>query len=777
MTDLRYAVRALWRTPTLTLLVLLILALGIGSTTAIFTVANGVLFRPLPFAEPDRLVQFGTTGVLEFKAYRDQSRSFASLISYTVVNKNVRGDGEPERVTAVTAEAGLFDLLGVRALSGRTFSARDPRDVVVVGESFWQRRSGGRPIQDWKIVLDGEPYTVIGILPRSLSFPSSGTPADVWIPAELPRTDNWFQRIDAAVGRMNPGITVDAARAELTSIAQRLEPLSASNPGRTVTIVPLTDAVVGRSRTSVLTLVGAVGMVLLVACANVANLLLARAEARRRDVAIRTALGAGRGRLARQFLTESVLLVSTASAGAMLVAVLGVRMLVTLGASQIPRAAEIGVDWTTFLFVLAIGSLTAIVFGLVPALHSLRSDVVDALNAISSRTSPGRRSSVVTRALVVVEVALALVLLTGAGLLMRAFIALDQAPLGIAANHVLTLRIESRGLLPTADTAIEPGQPTPQGRYFRDIEQRVLRIPGVRAAGFVARLHVQSPGNLGQFTIADGASSSERGTAARLRDVTPGYFRTLGIPLRSGRLFTEQGTGILVNETLARSAFPGQNPIGRVLNRGTIVGVVADVRQRLRVPAEPEIYTPLSRMTYSAATLVVQSDVAVEPLVASLRTAIAEINPNQPVFDVRTMEAVVAAAHDDVDLSLAVIGSFAALAFVLAVAGIYGVLSFAVEVRRTEFGIRLALGADAGRVLRLVLTQGGVLILIGVISGIAGAVMLTRFLRALLYEVTPTDPVTFTGATLLLVTVAVLACLEPARRAMRVDPMIVLRQG
>ena len=596
MTDLRYSVRALISTPAVTLMVLLILALGIGATTAIVTVANAVLLRPLPFANPDRLVQFGTIGVLEFKAYREQSRTFESLVSYTTVNKNLRDGAEPERITAVAAEPGLFNLLGVAAVSGRTFSSDDPVNVAVVSESFWQRRSSGRALHDWTIVLDGEPFMVIGVLPRSESFPISASAADLWIPAPLPRTDNWFQRIDAAVGRLNEGITIDAARAELTSIARRLEPLSNSNPGRSLSIVPLTDAVVGRSRTSVLTLLAAAAMVLLIACANVANLLLARAETRRREVAIRIALGAGRRRLARQFLTESLLLATAASATALFVAFACTRMLVTIGATQIPRAAEIGLDWTTVFFLIAIGGLTAVLFGLVPALHAMKPDVAAVLNAVSSRTSAGRRTNGVSQTLVVSEVALAFVLLSGAGLLLRAFVSLEHVPVGVAGEHALTLRIESRGLLPAQADVIAPGQrTTAQGRYFRDIEERVVQIPGVRAAGFVTRLHLQSPGNRGQFTIAGAPPASETGTTARLRDATPGYFRALGIPLRTGRFFTEHEPGILVNEAFARAFFPGQDPISRALNRGTIVGVVGDVRQSLRVPAEPEIYTSLDR--------------------------------------------------------------------------------------------------------------------------------------------------------------------------------------
>lgn len=778
MRDVRYAIRALLSTPAVTFTALLVLALGIGATTAIFSVANAVLFRPLPFGDPERLVQFGTMGILEFQAYREQSRSFDSLVSYSVVNKNLQDAAGPERITAVAAERGLFDLLVVWPLAGRTFTHADATNVAVVSEGFWRRRFGAdASLDDRKIVLDGEPYTVIGILPGWFQFPYRATMTDVWIPMELLRTENWFQRIDVAVGRVKAGVTIEAAGAELRTIAQQLEPLSRSNPERTVPMIPLTEAVVGRSRAGVLTLLGAVAMVLLIACANVANLLLARAEARKREVVVRTALGAGHAHLLRQFLTESILLGLAASGAAVFIALAGTRVLATLAASQIPRSFEIGLDWTAFLFLLAIGVGTGIAFGLVPALHALKSDVSGLLNAMSGRSSQGRGAVAINKGLVVAEIALAFILLTGAGLLLRAFLYLEQTPTGIVREQVLTLRLETRGLLPRQAPSAEAGFATSaQGRYFRAIEERVMQIPGVRAAGFVTRLHLQSPGNTAQFSIVGRPQPpNQPGAPVRLREASPGYFRALGVPLRAGRLFTDRDPGIVVNEALVRAHFPGEDPIGRVLSRGTIVGVVGDVRQSLRLPPEPELYSALARTSYSAATLVVSASMPPDGLVGPLRAAIREINPNQTVFDVKTIDDVIRASHADVDLSLWLIGLFAGLAFVLSMAGIYGVISYGVAARRKEFGIRLALGADAGRLRRMVLAQGGLLIGTGVVIGIAGALALTRFLRALLYEVTPTDPLTFIAATLLLVGVAIVACLNPARRAMKLDPMTVLR--
>jgi putative ABC transport system permease protein len=779
MRDVRYAIRALLRTPAVTFTALLIMALGIGATTAIFSVANTVLFHPLPFADPERLVQFGTVGVLEFQAYREQSRSFESLVIYGALNKNLHDVAGPERISAIAAERGLFDLLGVRPLAGRTFTHDDPADVAVVSEGLWRRRFGGRTsLDDWKIVLDRQPYTVIGVMPDSFQFPYRTTLTEVWIPTDLPRTDNWSQRIDVAVGRLRPGVTLEAAGGELRAIAQRIEPLRPSNPEQTVPMIPLTEAVVGRSRTGVLILLGAVVMVLLIACANVANLLLVRAEERKRDVAVRTALGAGRGRLFTQFLTESIVLALAASVAAVLIALAVTRVLGALAASQIPRAFEIGLDWTAFLFLLIIAVGTGVAFGVVPALQATRSDVTGMLNAGSGRSSRGRGSAAMIKGLVVVEIALAFILLTGAGLLLRALLFLEGAPTGIVAERVLTLRMETRGLLPQQASAAETDSGlSVQGRYFRAIEERISQIPGVRAAGFVTRLHVQSAGFTAEFTVAgQPPPANGHGLPVRIREASPGYFRALGIPLRAGRMFTEGEPGIIVNETLVRQHFPaGIDPIGRVLSRGTIIGVVGDVRQRLRAAPEPEIYSPLAGTGYSAATLVVSASVPPDALVRQLRAAIREINPNQTVFDVITMDQIITASHADLDLFLWLIGGFAGLAFALSVAGIYGVVSYAVATRRKEFGIRLALGADSRRVLRLVLAQGGALIGAGVVTGIAGALALTRFLQALLYEVTPTDPITFTAATLTLVAVAMAACLNPARRAMNVDPVTVLR--
>ena len=771
MPAVRQAIAALRQTPGLTITALFVLALGIGATAAIFSVVSGVLLRPLPFPDPASLVQFEPMGVLDFKDLRAQSRAFSTLAVFQAGNRNLQDTGAPERVQTVAAERGLFDLLGVRPLLGRTFARDDSLNVAVVSEGFWRRRFGETPWRtDWTITLDLQRYTVIGIMPRRFQFPYRSAATEIWIPMELPVTENQFQRIDVAIGRLAPAVTLDAARAELDVIVRQLEAkYPASNQGQTVTIVPLAEAVVGQSRNALLILFGAVAMVLLIACANVTNLLLARAEGRKHDVAVRTALGARRSQLVRQLLTENVVLALAAGIGAVGVALGGMRLLIAIGGPQIPRALDIGLDWRVFLFLLAVSLATGITFGLIPALTATKVDVARVLQETGGRSSRGRRSTAIVNGLVVIEIALAFILLMGAGLLLRALVHLENAPIGIVADHVLTIRMETRGLLP--DSARDA-----LGQYFRAIEDRVLQIPGVRAAGFATLLHIQNPGNLGSFAIA--GQPEHEGAArpsARLRYVSPGYFRALGIPLRAGRLFSDPERGVVVNEALVRRHFAGTDPVGRVLDRGTIIGVVGDVRQRVRLPAEPEIYSSMTGSGYSAATLVVSAQTPPEALGASVRAAIGEVNASQPVFNIKTMGDVVGESHPELDLYLRSLLLFAGLALFLAMTGIYGVITQATVARQREFGIRLALGADGSRLLRLVLTQGALLVSAGLSAGMAGAFALTRLLRAQLYGVTATDPMTFAGVALVLATVAVAACLNPARRVMRLNPLSVLR--
>jgi putative ABC transport system permease protein len=775
--DVRLAIRTLARTPGLTIPAWLMLTLGIGATTAIFSVASGVLLRPLPYADPDRLVEFGTTAIVDLEDCRADNRSFESILSYQTINRTLQGDGDPERIATVAAEHGMLALLGVQPIGGRIFDHNDGPNVAVVSEGFWKRRFGQTSIGDRTITLDGQTYTVIGIMPAAFQFPYRSVMTDVWTPSTLPRTPNRFQRVDAAIGRLRTGVSLAAARVELQTIARRLEAAHAdTNAGRTFSTTPLTDAVVGRSRTALLTLLGAVGMVLLIACANVANLLLVRSEARTHEIAIRTALGATRSRLIRQCLTESLLLTITGGVASLLVALAGTRLLVSLAASQIPRAWEIGLDWRVFVFLIGTSIATGIALGLVPARYATRPGVSTLLNASSGRSSRGRRASLVRDSLIVTEMALAFILLIGAGLLLRAFVNIRNVPTGFVAEHVLTLRMDARGGRVAGAAPATLGGLTGPGQYFRDIEDRVLQIPGVRAAGFTTTVPTQGGGYTGQFAIAGQPSGPADRNPVGLRYVTPGYFRALGIPLERGRIFLDaEPQVVLVNDAFVRQHLNGRDPLGVVLDRGTIVGVVGDVRQTLGRPPVPEIYYSLGQAGYSSATLVVSAELPPATLVNTLRAAIRNINSNQAVYNVRTMEDVVATAYADLSLSLWLMGLFAGLAVLLSMTGIYGVISYAVASRRREFGIRLALGADGGRLLRHVLAHSGRLIAAGVIIGCAGALAMARVLRALLYEVAPNDPATFGIVSLLLAVAAVAACVAPARRVLGLDPVVVLR--
>jgi predicted permease len=695
------------------------------------------------------------------------------MIPYGNVSKNLENVADPERIATVWAGRGLFRMLGVEPIAGRTFRDDDPLNVVVIGAGFWKRRFGGDPaLMGRTIALDGESFTVIGVMPESFHFPYRASQNELWIPWEVsPQwANNRSYRVDFLVGKLKPGVTLDAARSELGVIAKGLEvQYPDTNAGRSALITPLSETVAGRVRGALLTLLGAVGLVLLIACANVANLLLARAAARAHEVSIRAALGASRSRLIRQFLLESVLLAFTGGLAGLLLAVWGAGLLLKLAASQIPRASEIGLDWRVFafLFMLCIG--TGIGCGLAPALSASQVQIQTGLKQRRGRVRDG---------LVVAEIALAFVLLMGAGLLLRTFLHLQNIPTGIVANNVLTLHM----------TVWRPQLEIPgaYGRYVHQIEERVGQIPGVRAAGFIQFLPLQNSGWFGGFTILGRAPETDaRMPRAELRYVSPGYFQALGIPIRRGRAFSDRDTNdaprvILVNETLARRYFSNEDPVGQRTDRGIIVGVVGDVRQAgLDRPPAPEIYYTFAQNTAASSdpgvTLVVSSTIPPEALVSAVRAAIREVNPNQVIFNIKPMQRVIADSLADLNLYVWLIGLFAALALTLAAAGIYGVISYSVTKRTQEFGIRLALGADAKRLLRLVLSHGAGLAGLGLVVGAAGAFALTRLLKSLLVGVTPTDPATFAAVGILLAAVALIACLIPARRAMRVDPIVALR--
>jgi putative ABC transport system permease protein len=765
--DLHFALRTFFRAPAFAIAAIATLAIGIGANTAIFSVVSGVLLRPLPFADPRTLVQLyetqprssggvgfdGPVVFQDFDQWRTQSRLFQGMIAYTSSARNFQGAGDPEQVATIAAERGLFVLLGVPAQLGRTFGDHDPLDVVVASYDFWKSTLREDPSALGRaITLDGQPFTLIGVMPPGFQFPYTSSSNGLWVPweanAELRSHPN--RRLDAVVARLKPGVRMEAAREEINAME------SPQKGARIVRIRSLHDVVSGAARDSLLVLLGAVGMVLLVACLNVANLLLARTAARAREIAIRAAVGAGRLRLIRQFLTESLVLALAGGIAGLALGVLGSRLLLRLAAAQIPRASEIGFDWRVFAFLFAVCMATGIGFGIAPAIAASRG-----LSTGLARHSVG---SALRDALVVAEVALAFVLLVGAGLLLRTFLNLQHTSPGLNPENVLTMHL----VIPGASESMA-------------IEQRVSQIPGVRAAGMISLLPLQDSGWSAGFTIAGRPEVHE----TELRYVTPGYFRAMGIPLRRGREFSPHDDRsaprvILINEVLARLYFPNQDPVGRALDRGAIVGVVGDVRQSaLGVAATPEIYYPVSQnfaqIRRLGSTLVVRTAGPPEPLVAAIRAAVRELSPGQALFRVTTMQAVVDESLANPRLYAWLVGLFAAMATLLALAGIYGVIAYLVTLRTREFGIRMALGADTARMLWLVLSRGAWLTALGLAIGIAGAAALTRVLRGILYGVAPTDSPTFAAVAFLLAAVALTACLAPARRAARVDPSTALR--
>jgi putative ABC transport system permease protein len=786
LADVRYALRVFKNSPGLALLIVVTLGLGIGANTAIFSVVSGVLLRPLPFANPDRLVQLnetylpnavGTVSYPTLQDWRAQATSFESTVAYLNISSNLEDKSSAERIPTVSADRSLFRMLGVEPIEGRTFRDDDPPHVAVVGEAIWKRRFGGDPKLIGKnITLDGEPFTVIGIMPQSFQFPYRQSITELWVPI-----NNGPQLMGDrgthylfVTGRLKQGVTIEAARREMDVIANRLEQQYPQNKGRGVKLTPLNEAVTGSARSSLLVLFGAVGLVLLIACANVANLLLARAASRTREVAIRMALGAGRGRLIRQFLTESLILALAGGFAGLLFGVWGTGLLVDLAAKQIPRSWEIGLDWRVFLFLVIICIVTGLAFGLAPALAASGRDVQASMKESGGRGTAGGRQGHLRDVLVVAEIALAFVLLMGAGLMIRALYSLQRTSTGLAADNVLTLKMvlaESRY-----------GTEEASARHYHAIEESIAQIPGVTSVAFINLLPLQDWGRNGNLAI-DGHAQDQSGKEplVELRTVTPEYFRTMGIPILKGREFNAQdikgSTDVaLINQTAARDYFPAEDPIGRKTNRGTIIGIVADVRQEgLDQPAAAELYQALAQHPQIGNTLAVRSQLPPDTITSAVREAIHRVDPTQAIFNVKSMNRVITDSLQQWNLYSWLLGLFAGLAMVLAMAGIYGVISYAVTARTQEFGIRLALGADGSKLLRLVLGHGTVLIAIGLIVGAGGAITLTRLLKSLLAGVSPLDPATFASAGALLALIAWIGCIIPARRAMRVDPMIALR--
>jgi putative ABC transport system permease protein len=804
--DIRYAVRKLSRTPGFTTIAAFTLALAIGATTAIFSVIDGVLLKPLPFRDPERVVRVTNlrdgnrmvSSVPDFLDIRAQSKSYASLAALDAQAMNLTGGSEPERIGAARVGATFWSLLGVTPQVGRGFAPNEDSQsaarTVVLSDGLWKRRFGGdRRIIGKTIALDGNSYTVIGVAPAGFSFPDR---PDVWIPLVFAQDDlnpdgrgaHWM----GIMGRLAPNVTAAQATSELVTITRRLEQqYPESNTNMSGAVIPMQEYLVGDVRPALYVMLGAVAFVLLIACANVANLLLVRAASRESEMAVRTALGAGAWRLVRQLVIESVLLAMIGGVFGTLLALWGVDLLLSMAPNGLPRINEVTVNGSVLVFTAGVTAVTGVLFGLFPALHAARANVGGMLKEGMRGSSGGVASRRARNTLVMAEMALAVVLLVGAGLLIRSFSKLLAVDPGFRAERVVTFAIAA------PDTKY--GQYAQRRELVSNLVERMKRVPGAQGAAVVTGLPLS---NIMMRTSAHIVGTPpERPGERKSTDVamaTPGYFTTMGSPLVAGRDFTDRdGSGApvvsIVNQEFVKRYFPNENPIGKRIELGwdqdtastggnmtlggEIVGVVANVKRRgLSQEVFPETYASYMQPTFSNFSVVVRSTADPSTVMAAIRAQIRELDRDLPLSDLRQLKELVAASVSRPRFYTTILGVFASIALILAAVGIYGVISYAVSLRTRELGIRIALGATGRQVSGLVLQQGVGLAIAGVAVGGAGAYWLTRLLSKLLFGVSATDPLTFVGVAALLTAIAAIASFVPARRAAKVDPLLAMRE-
>ena len=799
--DLRYALRMLLKKRGFAAVALLALALGIGANTAIFSVVNSVLLRPLPYRDPQRLVMIWENyqqrggperewaSPADFKDFRDQAQSFEHVTALLGWQPTLTGQDEPEDLQGAAVSHDTFAMFGVEPALGRGFAADEDRAgaerVVVLSHRLWQRRFGADPtIVGKSLTLSGESYTVIGVMPHGFSFPILPD-TEVWRAADpLLAANPGCDRgcvILRLMAKLKPSVAIDAARAEMDGLTRQIaERYPESNKGVGATLVPLQEQLVGDVRPAMLVLLGAVALVLLIACANVANLLLARAAAREKEVAIRAALGASRGRLIRQHLTESLVLAVIGGALGLLLAFWLVDLLVSFAPKGTPRVEEIAVDPSVLAFTFGIAVLTGVVFGLAPAMLSSRTNFNSALKEGGRDSSATSRGARVRSLLVVSEVALALMLLVGAGLLIKSFVNLQRVDPGFNPKSVLRVDV---GLPRTRYP--ERNQ---SAAFYKELLDRIAVLPGVQSAGAVSSLPLSGGGTDSDFAI-EGRPPAEPGhpQVAWYSSVTTGYFRAMGIRLLRGRELTEADNAdgpraVVISETMARRYFPEEDPLGKRLVFGggkdlrEIVGVISDVKFfGLNLDARPSMYFPHAQNPARGMSLVVRTQGDPLTLAAAIRGQVSELDRNLALSNVMTMEQLVGVSLAEPRFTLLLLGAFAAVAMLLSAIGVYGVVSYSVTQRSHEIGVRMALGAQMSDVFKLVVGQGMTLVLGGMGIGLAAAFALTRVMESLLFGVSATDVTTFTLTSLVLAGVALGACFVPARRATKVDPMVALR--
>lgn len=793
--DFRFSLRSLLKHPGFTAIALLALALGIGANTAIFSLVNAVILQPLPYRDPDRLISVygtrnrstqGSVGPTDFLDYRSQNKTFEQFAASgsMMLPMNLTGSGEPERLNASIITGNYFDTFGVRPALGRGFSLENEKTgqdhVTVLSHSFWQTRFGGDPnIVNKTINLDGKAYEVLGVMPAEVVLPQ---PAQLWAPINFdadPEMKMRNARFLRGIGRLKEGVTLDQAQTDTDLIAAQLEQqYPDSNTGWSLRLIPLREILVGGSRTMLFILFGAVGFVLLIACANVANLLLVRAAARQKEIAMRTALGASQLRIIRQMITESLLLAIFGGALGALLAVAGVKLLVSLGEDNIPRTANVKIDATVLAFTLLISLATGLLFGLAPAIRTMKENLVDALKdgirGGSEATVKNRTRSL----LVVFESAIAVMLLIAAGLLIRSLVALQNVDPGFDPNNVLTLRVD----LPRQ----KYNTPEKASNFFEQLETRVAGLPGVEAVGLITDLPLSGEARDMPYRV-EGRPATSDIAFVDFRRVNKNYFSAMRISLRRGRNFTEQEVrqsdkAIVVSQAFVDSVFPNEEALGKRLiiwsgirnEPYEIIGIVGDTRyQSLQGEPSATMYVPTRELLFVNLVIRTQGDPL--SLVGGVRKEVNALDPDQPISAIRPMTEWVAMSAAGARYRTTLLGLFALLAMILAATGIYGVMSYSVAQRTQEIGVRMALGARPLDVLKLVVRQGMMLALIGVIVGLAGALALTRVMSSLLFGVTERDPITFVAVAALLIVVAFISCFVPAHRATRVDPLIALR--
>ena len=795
--DVRFAGRSFLKRPGFLVIAVATLALGIGATTAMFTVVNSVLLRPLQFPEPERIVLFtginprqGITqsnmSMPDIVDWQKQASSFEQIAGFISGGLFLTAGDETERVRGTGVSGDFFPLFKTNPIHGRTFQASDMQPgaepVVVISHALWQRRFGGAAnVVNSKVTLNGKAATIIGVMPAGFNYPAD---SEAWTAfplndANQPR-DNRFISV---VTRLKPGVSLSQAQTEMDTISQRLaQNYGETNSGWSVQLVELRESLVGDLRTSLLILLGAVAFVLLIACANVANLMLARAVYRQKEIAVRTALGASRSRIVRQLLTESMLLSIVSGVVGFTLSLGLVRLLIAINPPNTPRVEEIGIDWRVFSVTLAVAVFAGLLFGLFPALQTSRPNLNDTLKDSGQRGSQFGGRNRAGSLFIVSEIALSFILLAGAGLLIKSFLHLREIDPGFNSDNVLTMRL-----------TLPPGkykQGEPRAQIYKQLVDQVKATAGVKSVGGVLSLPLGGDTfEVGRGVVPEGRPlTPEDQTNAQYLPVTPDYFSTLQIPLKAGRLFTEQDNldstkVVIINETFARRLWPGENPIGRRFAiwrdekfSREVVGVVGDTKETLDKEAGNQMYTPYAQdPTWGSLSLVVRTDGEPAALAGSVREAIRSIDKGVSNYNLKTMNDVVAASASSRRVPMLLLSGFAGVAMLLAMLGIYGVTSYYVTQRTHEIGVRMALGAQIVDVLKLVLTRAMALAAIGIGIGVVGAVALTRYLTTLLFGVKPIDVVTFVGVAVILSAVVFVACIVPARRATKIDPLEALR--